>query len=167
MVPKPVIANFDLLMSQIDSNTAVAGIVGLGYVGLPLAVETARSGFRSLGYDVNGKVVDSINSGRSHILDIGSEVLKAFVGEGLLSATTDASRLSECDTISICVPTPLSKTKDPDLSYVISAAQMIADTLRPGQLIILESTTFPGTTRDVVLPILQKNGLVVGVELLP
>jgi UDP-N-acetyl-D-glucosamine dehydrogenase len=162
MAPKPEAANLDLLSSAIDSNTAVAGIVGLGYVGLPLAVETARSGFRSLGYDVNASVVASINAGTSHILDIQSDILKAYVGEGLLSATTDRARLAECDIISICVPTPLSKTKDPDLSYVISAATMIAETLRAGQLIILESTTFPGTTRDVVLPILQKSGLKVG-----
>jgi UDP-N-acetyl-D-glucosamine dehydrogenase len=162
MAPKPEAANLDLLSSAIDSNTAVAGIVGLGYVGLPLAVETARSGFRSLGYDVNASVVASINAGTSHILDIQSDILKAYVGEGLLSATTDRARLAECDIISICVPTPLSKTKDPDLSYVISAATMIAETLRAGQLIILEITTFPGTTRDVVLPILQKSGLKVG-----
>ena len=162
MAPKPDAATRDLLLSQIDSNTAVAGIVGLGYVGLPLAVETARSGFRSLGYDVNQNVVDSINGGVSHIMDISSDVVKAFVGEGLLSATTDAQRLAECDAISICVPTPLSKTKDPDLSYVIAATSMIAESLRAGQLIILESTTFPGTTRDVVLPILQKSGLKVG-----
>jgi UDP-N-acetyl-D-glucosamine dehydrogenase len=162
MAPKPDAGNREMLISLIESNTAVAGVVGLGYVGLPLAVETARSGFRSVGYDISENVVASINGGTSHIMDISSEVVKAFVGEGLMSATTDAARLAECDTISICVPTPLSKTKDPDLSYVISATTMIAETLRPGQLIILESTTFPGTTRDVVLPILQKSGLKAG-----
>jgi UDP-N-acetyl-D-glucosamine dehydrogenase len=150
------------LLSLIESNTAVIGIVGLGYVGLPLAMETARSGYRTLGYDILPSVVDGINAGRSHILDVPTERLAAFVGEGLISATTDAARLRECDAISICVPTPLSKTKDPDLSYIVAAAETVAGVLRAGQIVILESTTFPGTTRDVVLPILEGTGLVVG-----
>src|SRR4051812_39954824 len=106
MAPNSDAVSLDLLTHQIESNTAVAGVVGLGYVGLPLAVETARSGYRTIGYDVNLAVVDSINQGTSHIIDISSEVLKAFVGEGLLSATANADELSKCDTISICVPTP-------------------------------------------------------------
>jgi UDP-N-acetyl-D-glucosamine dehydrogenase len=140
----------------------VAGVVGLGYVGLPLAVEMARSGFRTLGFDLKAAVVEGINRGRSHIADIANEVLAPFVGEGLLSATTDLSRLAECDVISICVPTPLNKTKDPDLSYVVASGHAILHALRRGQLIILESTTYPGTTREVLLPILEESGLKVG-----
>jgi len=154
----------DTLREAISSNTAVAGVIGLGYVGLPLAMEVARSGFRTIGYDVSETVVSRVNRGDSHILDVSSEILRAFVGEGLFSATTDAGALRSCDTISICVPTPLSKTKDPDLSYIAAAAQTLAKVLRPGQLIILESTTFPGTTRDVLLPILEQSGLKVGVD---
>jgi UDP-N-acetyl-D-glucosamine dehydrogenase len=151
-----------MLNDLIESNTAVAGVVGLGYVGLPLAIELARSGFRTIGFDVAEHVTASINAGESHILDVPSDILRAFTGEGLLSATMDVAQLALCDVISICVPTPLSKTKDPDLSFVISATQTIASVLRAGQLIILESTTFPGTTRDVVRPILEQSGLVAG-----
>src|SRR5690554_6481216 len=109
------------LVQRLEDRTATAGVVGLGYVGLPLAVETARSGFRTLGFDVSDRVVTSINEGRSHVQDVPSDLLDAYVGEGLLSATTDLFRLAECDAISICVPTPLNKMKDPDLSYVVSA----------------------------------------------
>ncbi|MDB4948734.1 MAG: nucleotide sugar dehydrogenase, partial [Gemmatimonadetes bacterium] len=140
----------------------VGGVIGLGYVGLPLAVELARSGYRTLGFDLKEEVVDLVNGGRSHIQDVGSDVVGAFVGEGLLSATSDLGRLGECDAISICVPTPLNKTKDPDLSYVVSASHAVLHSLRPGQLVILESTTYPGTTREVVLPILEESGLRVG-----
>jgi UDP-N-acetyl-D-glucosamine dehydrogenase len=139
-----------------------AGVVGLGYVGLPLAVELSRSGYRVLGFDLQQRVVDGINAGQSHIQDVGREVVGAFVGEGLLSATSDLARLSEADAISICVPTPLNKTKDPDLSYVVAASHAVLHALRPGQLVILESTTYPGTTREVVLPILEQSGLKVG-----
>ncbi|MQA90957.1 MAG: nucleotide sugar dehydrogenase [Gemmatimonas sp.] len=138
------------------------GVLGLGYVGLPLALETAKSGYRVLGFDVSPQVVDLVNRGESHVQDVPSELLSALVGEGLLSATTDFSRLAECDAISVCVPTPLNKIKDPDLSFVVTATNSIAATLRPGQLIILESTTFPGTTREVMLPILEETGLQVG-----
>jgi nucleotide sugar dehydrogenase len=140
----------------------VLGVIGLGYVGLPLSVEFARSGYRCLGFDVSERVVDGINAGRSHIQDIPAEVVRAFVGEGLLSATTDLSRLGECDVISICVPTPLNKTKDPDLSYVAAAAHAVLHALRPGQIIILESTTYPGTTREVLLTLFEESGLQVG-----
>jgi UDP-N-acetyl-D-glucosamine dehydrogenase len=151
-----------ILLDQCRDNTAVAGVVGLGYVGLPLAVEVARSGYRAVGFDVNEQVVARINRRESHILDVPSEVVRAYVGEGLLSATCDLGRMGECDVVSICVPTPLGKTKDPDLSYVVAAAQAVRAALRPGQLVILESTTFPGTTREVVLPILEESGLRVG-----
>jgi UDP-N-acetyl-D-glucosamine dehydrogenase len=150
------------LVERLDDRTACLGVVGLGYVGLPLAMEMARSGYRTLGFDVSEAVVARILRGDSHIQDVSSEALAAFVGEGLLSATTDLARLSECDAISICVPTPLNKTKDPDLSFVVSAAHAVLHGLRPGQLVILESTTYPGTTREVVLPILEESGLRVG-----
>jgi UDP-N-acetyl-D-glucosamine dehydrogenase len=152
----------DDLLELIRDRTAVAGVVGLGYVGLPLAVEAARSGFHTVGVDVSGTVVDGITAGESHIQDVPAHLVRRYVDAGLLTASTDAAELSRCDLISICVPTPLSKTKDPDLSCVLAAAHSIAVQLRPGQLIILESTTFPGTTRDVVLPILEASGLRVG-----
>jgi UDP-N-acetyl-D-glucosamine dehydrogenase len=150
------------LHARIEARETVVGIIGLGYVGLPLAVEVARSGYRVLGFDISERVVDSINGGISHIQDVSSEVLGAFTSQGLLSATTDLKRLAECDAISICVPTPLNKTKDPDLSYVVAASQAVLHGLRPGQLVILESTTYPGTTREVMLPVLEESGLVVG-----
>ena len=151
-----------LLTGQIEDRTAVIGIIGLGYVGLPLAVEVARSGYRTMGFDVNPGVVASINAGESHIQDVPSDVVRAYVGEGLLSATTDFARLRECDAVCICVPTPLNKIKDPDLSFVVAAAESVRDALRPGQLIILESTTYPGTTREVLLPVLEQTGLHAG-----
>ena len=152
----------DRLLARIEAREAVVGVIGLGYVGLPLAVELARSGFTVLGFDISEGVVDGINRGVSHIQDVNGEVLAAFASNGLISATTDLKRLAECDAISICVPTPLNKTKDPDLSYVVAASQAVLHGLRPGQLVILESTTYPGTTREVMLPVLEESGLVVG-----
>lgn len=150
------------LMQKIESGEARCGIIGLGYVGLPLAVEMANAGLRVLGYDVSERAVNGINAGTSHIKDISSETLAPLVRDGLITATTDASRLGEVDVIAICVPTPLSKTRDPDVSYVVASAEAVAATLRPGQLIILESTTYPGTTRDLMLPRLEATGLKVG-----
>lgn len=150
------------VLARIEARDAVVGVVGLGYVGLPLAVELARSGYRVLGFDLSEDVVQGINRGASHIQDVDAGVLAAFTAEGLLSATTDLKRMAECDAISICVPTPLNKTKDPDLSYVVAASQAVLHGLRPGQLVILESTTYPGTTREVMLPVLEESGLVVG-----
>jgi UDP-N-acetyl-D-glucosamine dehydrogenase len=155
----------DRLRSAFEARTSTVGIIGLGYVGLPLAVELARSGYRTLGFDVAERVVDGIMAGESHIADVPGDRVAAFVGEGLLAATADMERLSECDAVSICVPTPLNKTKDPDLSYVVAATRAILASLRPGQLVILESTTYPGTTREVVLPILEESGLTVGEDL--
>jgi UDP-N-acetyl-D-glucosamine dehydrogenase len=152
----------DTLIAKAESREALFGIIGLGYVGLPLAVELAKAGFKVLGYDISQRVVDGINAGRSHIKDINDAELAAVVSQGLLSATTDAARLAEPDAISICVPTPLSKFKDPDMSYIQAATDVVARTLRVGQVIILESTTYPGTTREVVLPALEKTGLKVG-----
>ena len=152
------------LVASFDNHKATLGVIGLGYVGLPLAVEMARSGYRTVGIDLNAAVCEGINAGRSHIKDVPSDVLAGYVDKKRIEATTDASRLRECDAISICVPTPLNKIKDPDLSYIVAAARTIRDTLRPGQLIILESTTYPGTTREVVLPVLEETGLKVGVD---
>jgi UDP-N-acetyl-D-glucosamine dehydrogenase len=150
------------LLGRIERREAVVGIIGLGYVGLPLAVEVAKSGFRVLGVDISDRVVEMVSRGESHIQDVPSEVLAPCVEKGLLSATCDLARLAECDVISICVPTPLNKTKDPDLSYVIAAAQAVHHALRPGQVVILESTTYPGTTREILLPILEESELQVG-----
>lgn len=152
----------DELAARIDRREAVVGVLGLGYVGLPLAVEVARSGFPVIGFDISERVVAGINAGQSHIQDVDADVLGRFVEAGTLSATADLSRLAECDAVSICVPTPLNKTKDPDLSYVIAAAQAVMHGLRRGQLVILESTTYPGTTREVILPILEETGMQVG-----
>ena len=152
----------DRFLNAIENHTATVGVIGLGYVGLPLAVEVAAAGYRVLGFDVSQRVVDGINAGESHIQDISSDALETLVEQQRLSATTDLGRLRECDAISICVPTPLSKTKDPDLSYVVAATHAVREALRPGQLIILESTTYPGTTREAMLPVLEGSGLVVG-----
>jgi UDP-N-acetyl-D-glucosamine dehydrogenase len=138
------------------------GIIGLGYVGLPLAVEAAEAGIRVIGFDVNSNVTEGINAGRSHIQDVKAEVVADLTQQGLIEATTDMRRLAECDVVSICVPTPLSKTRDPDVSYILAASKSVADALRRGQLILLESTTYPGTTREVMLPALEAAGLEVG-----
>ena len=138
------------------------GVIGLGYVGLPLSVEAGRSGLKVIGFDINEAVVTGVNAGRSHIQDLTDADVASLREHGLLEATTDMSRLAECDAVSICVPTPLSKTRDPDVSYVIAASEAVAAALRPGQLIVLESTTYPGTTREVMQPALERTGLVVG-----
>lgn len=138
------------------------GIVGLGYVGLPLVVECAEAGLTVLGFDVNEEVAALINRGESHIQDVPADQVARLVEAGRISATTDMSRLRECDAISICVPTPLSKTRDPDVSYILSATTAVAEGLRAGQVVVLESTTYPGTTRELVLPELEKTGLKVG-----
>jgi UDP-N-acetyl-D-glucosamine dehydrogenase len=149
-------------MGRIDDRTAVIGIVGLGYVGLPLAVEFAKAGFRTIGFDVNPRVVQHLMSGQSHIQDVASEEVARLVAAGLLEATTDESRLGTCDCISIAVPTPLGKTRDPDMSYVNAATATVARAAHRGMLVVLESTTYPGTTREVMKPRLEENGLVVG-----
>ena len=138
------------------------GVIGLGYVGLPLSVEAGRSGLKVIGFDINTAVVTGVNAGRSHIQDLTDADVASLLDQGLLEATTDMRRLAECDAVSICVPTPLSKTRDPDVSYVIAASEAVAAALRPGQLIVLESTTYPGTTREVMQPALERTGLVVG-----
>jgi len=150
------------LLARIESHDAVVGIIGLGYVGLPLAVAFAEAGFRTLGFDVKPEVIDGLNAGRSHITDVTSERLSKLTGDGPFEATLDFDRLGEADAVVICVPTPLSKTDDPDLSYVVAAAEAVRSTLRPGQLVVLESTTYPGTTREIVQPMLEETGLIAG-----
>ena len=150
------------LCEKAERRTAVIGIVGLGYVGLPLAAEMAKAGYTVLGFDVSQRVVDLINAGTSHVQDVPTERLKPFVQAGKISATTDLARMREPDCIAIAVPTPLSKTRDPDVSYIVAATESVARSLRAGQLIVLESTTYPGTTRELMLPALEKSGLTVG-----
>ena len=150
------------LIAKAERRQILFGIVGLGYVGLPLAVELARAGYQVLGFDVNPDVVEGVNEGRSHVKDVTDAQLQRAMECGRFSATTDMSRLSEPDAISICVPTPLSKFKDPDVSYIVAATEAVKKRLRRGQAIILESTTYPGTTREIMLPALQSTGLKVG-----
>lgn len=150
------------LLDKINRGEAVLGVVGMGYVGLPLAMVFADAGMHVIGFDVVQARVDQLNAGDSYIEDIASDVLKPHVDAGLFRATTDFAELAGCDAISICVPTPLSKTRDPDVSYIVKATEQIAKHLRPGQVVILESTTYPGTTREVILPALEANGLKVG-----
>jgi UDP-N-acetyl-D-glucosamine dehydrogenase len=150
------------LEQKLKTRTAHVGVIGLGYVGLPLIVEFARAGFKGTGIDLDARKVASINRGESYIPDVPTSDVADFHKKGLLSATADAAAIRDFDTINICVPTPLRKTKDPDLSYVVSAVEMIAKHMRPGQLIVLESTTYPGTTDEVVRPILERGGLVTG-----
>ena len=152
------------LKDKIRDRKARIGVIGLGYVGLPLAVEFAEKGFNVTGFDVDVSKVAEINAGGSYILDVKTEEVRACVDAGRLRATTDMAHLKEMDAIDICVPTPLRKTKDPDLSYVIQAVDSVKAHLRRGQLVILESTTYPGTTDEVVQPALEENGLKAGVD---
>lgn len=152
----------DQLRERISKKTARVGVLGLGYVGLPLAVEFARAGFDVTGIDVQARKVEQFNRGESYIKDVANDVFGDLVRSGKLRATTDYSAIRELDTIDICVPTPLRKTKDPDMSYVVSATDAIASHLHPGLLVMLESTTYPGTTDELLLPKLQSQGLSVG-----
>ena len=152
----------DQLLRKLNDRTACIGVVGLGYVGLPLALEFARAGFRVIGYDVSDKVVNGLMAGRSHIQDVASDDLAELVRSGRLEATADEGRMREMDAISIAVPTPLAKTRDPDMTYIIAAADAIARNAHPGLLIVLESTTYPGTTRELMQPKLEGEGLTVG-----
>lgn len=153
------------VLDRIGRREAVVGVIGLGYVGLPLAVEVARAGYRVLGFEVSESVASRVNAGESHIRDVPSSHLAPLTTGGRIVATTDTARLAECDAISICVPTPLNKIKDPDLSYVLAATETIRQHLQPGQLVILESTTYPGTTDEVMLPLLEESGLKVGEDI--
>ena len=146
------------LEGLIKEKSAVVGVIGLGYVGLPLIVEFALKGFRGVGFEVDENKVREINAGRSYIPDVPSESVEKTVKAGKLSATTDFSCISECDVVIVCVPTPLRKTKDPDMSFILSAGGEIKKYKRPGQLVILESTTYPGTTDEVLQPMLEEGG---------
>ena len=152
------------LRARIESRSARVGVIGLGYVGLPLAVEFASHGFDVTGFDVDRWKVGEISAGRSYIPDVKTGDIAAAVQAGRLRATADMALLHEVDAIDICVPTPLRKTRDPDLSYVITAVEAVRDQLRKGQLVVLESTTYPGTTDEVVQPVLEESGLTAGTD---
>jgi UDP-N-acetyl-D-glucosamine dehydrogenase len=154
----------EMLTRKAESREALFGIVGLGYVGLPLAVELAKAGYRVVGMDVSERVVQGLMSGRSHVKDVSDADLAAARADDRFTATTDGARLKDADAISICVPTPLSKFKDPDVSYIVAATETVKQALRPGQAVILESTTYPGTTREIMLPALESTGLKVGTD---
>jgi UDP-N-acetyl-D-glucosamine dehydrogenase len=150
------------LIDKIKQRKIKSAIIGLGYVGLPLAVELAEAGIEVVGIDLDRAKVDAINSKRSYIQDVTSGRLAKLVSKGMFTATTSYSALMSADTINICVPTPLRKTKEPDISYIVKSAEQIAKYLKKGQLVILESTTYPGTTDEVLLPMFEAKGLKVG-----
>jgi UDP-N-acetyl-D-glucosamine dehydrogenase len=157
-----VVSTLEALKEKIESKTARVGIVGLGYVGLPLATEFAKAGFHVTGIDVLDSKVDGLNRGESHVQDVSADEVAQLIREKRFHATTDFSVVSELDTINICVPTPLRKTKDPDMSFIVSAVDEIAKHFHPGLLIILESTTYPGTTDELLLPTFEKLGYKAG-----
>jgi len=151
------------LLEKLQDRSATLGVVGLGYVGLSLAREFIRAGYRVIGIDIDEDKVARLQAGQSYVMDVPSTEIQEFIASGMLVATTDYSRVGEMDSVSICVPTPLrSKSKDPDLSYILDSVTEIRKHVRPGQMIVLESTTFPGTTSEVILPILSESGLEVG-----
>lgn len=150
------------LREKIDAKTARLGVIGMGYVGLPLAIEMAAAGFHVTGFDIKAETVEALGRGISHIPDVSSEHIDKYVSAGRMEFTTDMSGMADMDVLSICVPTPLNDMKGPDLVYVRQVTDEIAKHMRPGQLIVLESTTYPGTTDEVLLPILSEGGLVVG-----
>ncbi|MBC5581185.1 nucleotide sugar dehydrogenase [Anaerofilum sp. BX8] len=151
------------LLQKIETRTLVAGVVGLGYVGLPLAVEKAKAGFRTVGFDIQAAKVEMVNAGQNYIGDVVDTDLATLVQEGRLSATTEFSFIKEVDFVAICVPTPLDKHQEPDISYVRDSAAAIAQYLKKGTMVVLESTTYPGTTEELIRPILEQgSGLVCG-----
>ncbi len=156
--------DLETMVEKYKNREAVIGVIGLGYVGIPLICAACDQNFRAIGFDIDRGKVDKINNGISYIGNIHNDRIKKLRNDNLLQATADFNKLAEADTILMCVPTPLTKYRDPDLSYIEKTAETIAKTLRPGQLIILESTTYPGTMRDVVKPILEKTGLKSGVD---
>ncbi len=154
----------DELIAKIHSHKAVPGVIGLGYVGLPLAMVLAEAGFKVVGLDISKNKVRLLNSGKSDIDDIPDKTVRSAVSSGHFVATDDPRRVAKLDTISICVPTPLSKTKDPDVSYILAAVEWVKAHMKKGSLVVLESTTYPGTTEDLILPILESTGMKVGVD---
>ncbi len=151
-----------MVKEKILNKTAILGVIGLGYVGLPLAVEKAKAGYKVIGFDVQPQKVEMVNAGKNYIGDVVNEDLAAIVGSGKLSATSDFSKISELDCVSICVPTPLDKHQQPDISYVKSSAETVAKYLHKDMLVVLESTTYPGTTEELIKPILETTGLKCG-----
>ena len=147
------------LLDKIENKSFVVGVIGLGYVGLPLNLCFAEKGFRSIGFDIDKLKVDSLNAGKSYIKHIPSERIRNANNSGYFSSTTDYTMLKECDAILIAVPTPLNKNREPEMEFVVSSCEAIAKQIRPGQLIVLESTTYPGTTDELLVPILEKSGL--------
>ena len=152
------------LARLLSTHAATVGIIGLGYVGLPLAAATARGGFRTVGFDIDPQKIEALNAGRSYIDAVAPEVVAGHVASGRFRASGDFAGLAACDVIAICVPTPLSRHREPDLRFVVATAETIAQSLRPGQLVVLESTTYPGTTEDIVRPILEAGGLASGTD---
>jgi len=150
------------LTRKIRDHTARLGVIGLGYAGLPLALEMAQRGFCVTGIDIDGNKVEAVNAGVSYVLDVPSHAISSAVADGTLRATQSFGALELLDSIHICVPTPLGKTKDPDLSYIIAAVEAVHNHLSPEKLIVIESTIYPGTTRELVLPILERSGLKAG-----
>lgn len=150
---------------RIENGTATLGVVGLGYVGLPLAVEAGKAGLTVVGLDVDERKVDAVSHGESYIKDVPAEEVAELVASGRLSATSDFSAVSRCDAVSICVPTPLDEHMAPDVSYIVAAGEAIAPHIKPGALVVLESTTYPGTTEEVLKPILERHGRTVGEDL--
>jgi UDP-N-acetyl-D-glucosamine dehydrogenase len=160
----PELPHDDAFGARVASRDVVVGVVGLGYVGLPLSISFAESGFRSVGFDVDPERVSALNRGESHIDDVSSERVTAMVTAGRFEAASTPERLTSADVVFICVPTPFDKAKTPDLAYVHAATHVVAGVLRPGMLVILQSTTFPGTTTEIVQPILEERGLRAGVD---
>jgi UDP-N-acetyl-D-glucosamine dehydrogenase len=156
--------SFARLRSALQDRQAVVGVIGLGYVGLPLAASAGRGGFRTVGFDIDPAKAEQLNAGRSYIDAVSDEDLAGLVAAKRFEATVDYDRVAECDVIVICVPTPLTRHREPDLSYIEETARQVARRMRPGQLVVLESTTYPGTTREVLKPILETSGLVCGRE---
>lgn len=161
---KSTLNRSNLLIDKIKNRTARLGVIGLGYVGLPLAVEKAKAGFEVIGFDVQQNRVDMVNQGINYIGDVVDSELKELIGNGRIQATTDYSYLNDVDVVAICVPTPLDLYQQPDISYVEASSEEIARHIRPGILVVLESTTYPGTTEEVVKPILEQSGLKCGVD---
>ncbi|MCE5286209.1 MAG: nucleotide sugar dehydrogenase [Pelosinus sp.] len=163
-ISRQPVDNIEVLLSKIYDKTAVVGVVGIGYVGLPLAVEKSKVGFDVIAFDRNPKRVSQVNAGENYIKDVKDEELKFLVSEKKLAATTDFALLTNVDVIVICVPTPLTITRDPDISYIVNVTNEIAKYLKVGQLVTLESTTYPGTTKEVILPRLEATGLKAGID---
>lgn len=160
-IPKDAFSN---LKSLIESQQATVAVMGLGYVGLPLIDAYVKAGFRTIGFDVDERKTDLLNAGKTYIAHIENSIIGNWLAKKKFEATVDMSRLNEADVVLICVPTPLTDSRDPDLKYVLSTTEAIARSLRPGQMVVLESTSYPGTTRDLMLPVLRKSGLKEGVD---